>query len=104
MNDREQLASLVAGDSTTTPYAHKDMYWGGSMVWYICIFFFIFIIVLLIIFAVEPVCICGEKDQKDDEDCPTVGWNLLYAFFISLFILIIIWLLYAISSYNQSTC
>lgn len=104
MNDREQLASLVSGETKTTPYAHKDMYWGGSMVWYICIFFFIFIIVLLVILAIEPVSIYGEKDRKDDEDCPSIGWPLLYAFFISIFILIIIWLLYAISSYNMSSC
>ena len=107
MDDREKLANLVSNDSAkTSPYEHKDMYWGGSAVWWICAFFFIFIIILLIIIAAEPVCVYGDKDyrEKCDDDEPNYGWPLIYAFFITIFVLLIIWLLYAISGRTKSTC
>ena len=107
MDDRQKLANLVNNDekSTPSPYEHKDLYWGGSVVWYILIFFFIFIFILLIIISVEPICVYGDKDKRhhDKEDNNWV-WAVVYAFFVTLIILFIIWILFAISSYTTSSC
>nr|QBK90275.1 MAG: membrane protein [Pithovirus LCPAC102] len=109
MTDREKLVNMVNDDSmshVTNAYEHKDMYWGGSFIWYLILFFFIFIIILLIIISIEPTCVFGDKDKKDkhdEEDSCNWGWALLYAFFVTIILLVLIFVLYAISGYTTSS-
>lgn len=106
-NDKQRLTDLVSdepSDCHMDAYDHKDMYWGGSLVWFILAFVFIFIIVFLVIYTVKPTYIYGDHDY--DEDCDDNSWGsaLLAAFVISLIIVIIIGFMYALSSSTASDC
>ena len=106
--DKQRLTDLVQDDSSdhnTSQYEHKDMYWGGTLVWGFLLFFIIFIIVFLIIFSLQPTSVFGEDDFEDGEDGERLwGKALLWAFVVAILILILIVFLYAISGYTASDC
>lgn len=114
--DKTSLRDLADGGAeanTTTntkssEYEHSDMYWGSGYVWGFLCFIILWVIIYFIIVSTKPEFIFGKECDRDssssDENQSELGKALLWSFFITLIIVIIIWILYAVSGYSAKSC